>query len=238
MRRFRLFALALASVAFTACQDVPTASPVDDTVDPSLAIQSQEAERVMAGRVLARLVDGANAAEVARAHGLEVEREPRGRRPAILRGAAGNERSLAARLGGDDRVVYAEPDYLRQTTAIDPRMWAFYNPGELSVQYTRGRNKGNPVPSLLSAQDADVDNVEGYAEGGASVSIASLDSGVDMDHPEFAAATVVAGWDHYDNDADPSDTDDHGTHTGGTMIGDNVGVAGVSGAAPNVTLYV
>ncbi|MBD0328442.1 MAG: S8 family serine peptidase, partial [Pyrinomonadaceae bacterium] len=42
----------------------------------------------------------------------------------------------------------------------------------------------------------------------------------------------------YSNDNDPSDTDDHGTHTTGTMVGQTVGVAGVTGAGPNVTVYV
>lgn len=117
-------------------------------------------------------------------------------------------------------------------------MWAFYNPGGLAMYYTRGRNKNRPVTSLLSVDDADEDNIEGYAAGGVDVSIASIDTGVDFSHPEFGAVTLVPGWDYYDNDPDPSDTNDHGTHTTGTMVGDNVGVAGVSGAAGNVTVYV
>jgi len=37
---------------------------------------------------------------------------------------------------------------------------------------------------------------------------------------------------------DPSDSEGHWTHTTGTMVGVNVGVAGVAGAASNVTVYV
>ena len=104
------------------------------------------------------------------------------------------------------------------------------------MSFTRGRRR--PVTSYLSLADADEDNVEGYAGGGGPVSIASIDTGVQFSHPEFGGATLVPGWDYYSNDADPSDTNDHGTHTTGTMAGDNVGVAGVSGAASNVTVYV
>ena len=59
-----------------------------------------------------------------------------------------------------------------------------------------------------------------------------------MNHPEFGGATFGDGWDYIDDDGDPSDENDHGTQTTGTMVGDAVGVAGVAGAASNVTVYV
>ena len=90
----------------------------------------------------------------------------------------------------------------------------------------------------MSRADADEDNIEAYAAGGAPVVIGSIDTGVDMDHPEFAGGRLIAGRDWYNNDANPSDDDGHGTHTSGTMAGWNVGVAGVSGAAPNVKIHV
>ncbi len=236
-RTLTLFAAATA-LFVAACQDSGQVLSPDDPADaPAFSVQ-QQAERVVPGRVLARLADGTDAASVASAHGAPFDRTTANGRVAIFNGAVGNERALAARLGGDDRVVYAEPDYLRQTTTIDPRLWAFYNPGGLSVAYVRGRNKGQPVTSLISVEDADEDNVEGYASGGGAVSIASIDTGVQMNHPEFGGATIVAGYDYVSNDSDPSDEDDHGTHTTGTMVGDNVGVAGVAGAASNVTVYV
>jgi subtilisin family serine protease len=135
-------------------------------------------------------------------------------------------------------VVYAEPNYLRQPTAIDPKLWAFYNPGSLNMKFTRGKSSGQFIPSsYASTLDADEDNIEGYASGGAAVVIGSIDTGVDMDHPELAGRTI-AGQDWYNNDGDPSDDNGHGTHTSGTMAGLNVGVAGVSGAATQVRVYV
>jgi subtilisin family serine protease len=90
-----------------------------------------------------------------------------------------------------------------------------------------------------SVADADIDNIEGLAAGGAPVVVGSLDSGVDFAHPEFTGR-LIKGKDWWSNDADPQDTPDvgHGTHTVGTIAGSTVGVAGVAGAASNVSVFV
>jgi len=198
----------------------------------------QQPEQVVPGRLVVKLADGVSLADITAAYGLTVQRRAPGDVFVVLRGPAGSERSLAAQLAADARIVWAEPDYLRQLTAIDPRLWAFYNPGWLTVYYTRGRNKGAPVTSYRSLVDAHEDNAEGYATGGQKVSVGSIDTGVDFAHPEFTAGQLVAGWDWYSDDADPSDEDGHGTHTTGTMVGRNVGVAGVARAGSNVKVYV
>jgi serine protease len=239
MRRTTALGALTLALALSACAD--TADFTAPSLDPpvtSLSFSIQQAERVVPGRILVGLRSDADASGVAQSFGVDLAETGRSGRYRVMRGAAGSERAIAARMGSDDRVLWAEPDFLRQPTAIDPRLWAFHNPGNLTVQYTRGRNKGLPVSSLLSVEDADIDNAEGYASGGASVAIASIDTGVDMTHAEFGGATLVSGWDFIDNDADATDGDGHGTHTTGTMTGDNVGVAGVAGAAPNVTVHV
>lgn len=242
MRLSLLSATGTLALLLVGCQDLsqpvapdgPTATP---SFEPSSSL-FQGGDRVMPGRVLARLAPDTDPDAVAQANGVAFERQAARGAFAVFRGAVGNEVALAARMRGDARVVWAEPDYLRQPTAIDARLWAFYNPGDLSVSFTRGKNKGQTVTSYLSLDDADEDNVEGYGAGGSAVAIASIDTGVEFDHPEFGQANLIAGWDYYDDDADPSDTDDHGTHTTGTMVGNTVGVAGVAGAASNVTVYV
>jgi hypothetical protein len=63
------------------------------------------------------------------------------------------------------------------------------------------------------------------------VIIAVLDSGIALDHPEFAGR-ILPGYDFVNNDADPTDDHGHGTHVSGIIAAatDNgEGVAGVCG---------
>lgn len=232
-------AVAAAALVLAACSDA-TVAP-ESAAAPSLATTARGAapEQVMPGEVIVKLRDGADVEAVAKAHGLALgERGYKGTF-AVLRGAAaGAEHAAAARLKDDANVVYAEPNFLRQPTTIDSRLWAFSNPGGLNMKYSTGKSSGQPLgASYASIADADQDNIEGYAAGGADVVIGSIDTGVDMTHPEFTGR-LIAGKDWYSNDNNPADEDDHGSHTTGTMAGSTVGVAGVSGAAPHVKVYV
>lgn len=238
MQRYRISAV-LAMAALAACSDVAT-DPAAAPRESSLVRLSTPtaAEQVMPGQVVVKVRDGADVAAVARAHGAAVDHMGYRNAFAVLRGAVGSERALAARLGGDTRVVYAEPNYLRQPDVIDTRLWAFFNPGGLTIKFTSGSGKGQVVNSKISNADADEDNIEGYAAGGAPVVIGSIDTGVNLSHTEFLPGQLIAGRDWYSNDTNPSDENDHGTHTTGTMAGRTVGVAGVSGAGANVKVYV
>ena len=240
MSRMRTLLLATAVAGVAACSDDAVQPDVAST--PELTARglrvSTGPEQVMPGEVIVKLKAGVDAATIGRAHGLAMS--GRGYKDAfvVMKGAVGAERSAAAALKKDARVVYAEPNYLRQPTAINPNLWAFFNPGGLSMKFTTGKSKGLPLPAAYtSLADADEDNIEGYAAGGSKVVIGSIDTGVDLDHPELVDRTI-AGQDWYNNDSDPSDDDGHGTHTTGTMAGTNVGVAGVSGAAANVKVFV
>ena len=241
MSRFMSAGLAaVAAASLVACSEAPV-SPLDGPDAPdglSLAMNSQGPEQVVAGEVVVKVRDGVDPLEVGRGHGLGLSE--RGYRDAfvVLRGAAGNEHANVRALQADPRVEWAEPNYLRQPTAIDTRLWAFYNPGGLNMKYSRGGSSGQPIgASYASTLDADQDNIEGYAAGGSAVVVGSIDTGADMDHPEFGGR-LIAGRDWVNNDNDPSDDNGHGTHTSGTMAGAKVGVAGVAGAASNVRVHV
>jgi subtilisin family serine protease len=91
---------------------------------------------------------------------------------------------------------------------------------------------------------------ETWAAGfkGTGVVIASIDEGVDMTHPDLAAniwnnpkpssrCPGAHGYDFVDDDADPSDTGGHGTHTAGTFAAAINGI-GVVGVAPEAQIMV
>lgn len=240
MWRYPRAAAALAvAAALAACADDPTDSLTGGTPQARFAAASA-AEQVMPGDVIVATAPGVDVSQVAAAHGLSVAE--RGYRGAffVLRGAVGSEHANAAALGRDAQVRYAEPNYLRQPTTVDPRLWAFYNPGDLNMTFTSGRNKGQLLPATYqSVLDADEDNIAGYAAGSkvGDVVIGSLDTGVDFNHPEFTGR-LIAGQNFIKAGTLPSDDDGHGTHTTGTMAGGTVGVAGVAGVAAHVKVYV
>ena len=238
MSRLYITAAAALALATAACSDAAqkAVGPSEDT--PQAISFNRGPEAVMPGEILVKFKPGFSANVVSGAHGLRMSRSGYASAFEVVSTAEGNERAAAAALAADPRVEWAEPNYLRQPTAINPNLWAFFNPGGLNMKYTTGGSKGKFLPaSYASTLDADMDNIAGYAAGGSDVVIGSIDTGVDMTHVEFTGR-LIAGKDWYNNDNDPTDDDGHGSHTTGTMAGTTVGIAGVSGAAPHVRVYV
>lgn len=231
---------ALAVVSLAACTDAPLspnrAPSAPNTVALGVSAGNSDVEQIVAGEVLVKFKDGVDAAGKAQGQGLGLLKRGYADAFVVLSVGRGQENAIANVLKNDADVEWAQPNYIRQPS-VDSRLWAFYNPGGLNMQYTSGGTGFIPA-SYASILDADEDNVSGYASGGAVVTIGSIDTGVQLNHPEFASGQLIAGQDWVDNDNDPSDTEGHGTHTTGTMVGATVGVAGVSGAGTNVHVYV
>ncbi|HEU4881071.1 MAG TPA: S8 family serine peptidase [Longimicrobium sp.] len=238
MQRSRISAV-LALAALAACSDGsadPAAAPAETQLAPLAT--SRAAEEVVPGEVVVKMRNGGSLEQLAAVHGAVLARMGHRNAFGVLRVGPGGERALAARLEQDARVEYAEPNYVRHIDAIDPRLWAFFNPGGLTIKFKSGSSKGQVVNNSISLADADEDNIEAYAAGGSPVVVGSIDTGVNLSHAEFLPGQLIAGFDWYSNDNNPTDDNDHGTHTTGTMAGRTVGVAGVSGAGLNVKVYV
>jgi subtilisin family serine protease len=227
----------LAAAALAACSETALSPNTSASVpqDVRLGVSQSDQEDVVPGEVLVKVRDDADAAAVGRGHGLALGQRGLNGAFVVLHGSRGSEIANANSLRADPRVEWAEPNYLRKPT-VDSRLWAFYNPGGLNMRFS---DTNDPIPSsYASVIDADEDNVANYAIGGSAVTIGSIDTGAQLDHSEFLNGQLIAGKDWYSNDANPTDEDGHGTHTTGTMVGKNVGVAGVSGAGANVKVYV
>lgn len=67
--------------------------------------------------------------------------------------------------------------------------------------------------------------------GTTAVTVAMIDTGIRRTHQDLTGGRVLAGYDYYNNDADPADDCGHGTHTSGTVgatTNNGVGVAGMA----------
>ncbi len=131
----------------------------------------------------------------------------------VLRVPPGKVAEVIALVSACPGVRYAEPNYMASiadTIPSDPSWSAQY--GLVNIRAPQGWD---------------------YSTGSTSVTIAILDTGVDLSHADLASK-IVPGYDFVNGDSIPQDDNGHGTHAAGiaAAIGNNgVGVAGVSWGA-------
>lgn len=129
----------------------------------------------------------------------------------LWRVAEGDELAVVAQLSKDPNVQYAEPNYVVRAlettlTPNDP-----YYPDQW----------GHPKINSPAAWD--------LSTGSASFTVAVIDTGIDLDHPDLASK-IIAGYDYVEDDSVADDQNGHGTHVAGiaAAVGNNgIGVAGV-----------
>jgi subtilisin family serine protease len=123
---------------------------------------------------------------------------------------------------------YVEPNFVGKghgTMQVIPtdaffasNQWSHVNDGTFSLS------------SAIVDADIDTDLAWGITQGDPNLIVAILDSGIKLDHPEFAGR-IVAGYDYVNNDTNPSDDHGHGTNVAGIALatGNNgIGYAGVN----------
>lgn len=136
----------------------------------------------------------------------------------------GREAETIARLLARGDVEFATPNHLI-TAMGDP------NDPFFSFQW-----------SLKQFGDVDIDATDAWDTyaGGSNITIAIIDSGVDLDHPDLQAS-IVPGYDFVNDDSVPDDDNGHGTHVAGiaAAVGNNgVGIAGISWRAGIMPLKI
>mgnify|MGYP000948429391 CR=1 FL=1 len=163
-------------------------------------------------------------------------------------------RASAGKLMQANPALFAEPNY-RIHGALIPDD-TYYLQG---LQYSLGHGSAAFFPS--GVHDIGAETAWNVSTGHASVSVAILDSGIDIDHPDLWSqlwsnplevfngldddsngfVDDLYGWDFVNSDADPSDDNGHGTQVAGVIAArgnDAVGVAGIAWNCPVMSIKI
>ena len=130
--------------------------------------------------------------------------------------AAGMTPAEAGVVAADPRVAFVEPDRISTLNRIG-------DGGE-----PVGENPNLPVPwnlRRISTPDGLAPTFEPCGANGAGVTAVVIDSGVRLDHSEFAGRIVANRSFALTGPPNGSDIEGHGTHVAGTFAGSTVGVA-------------
>lgn len=159
----------------------------------------------------------------------------------VYRVRPGTELEAAANLSLDPAVEYAEPDYLifAANSVANSAALTFpaLNPGRTD---DKGRSLSPSEWEADAPNDPLFDQQWALAKieakgawkiaGANDITIAVIDSGTDLDHPEFAGR-IVAGHDFVNGDDEPDDDYGHGTQVAGVAAAaanNDLGIAGLA----------
>lgn len=140
-------------------------------------------------------------------------------RVAIIESPAGDEAAIVAALRRDPRVRHVEWDF-----RVEPQFVP--NDVRYAEQWALPKIGAPTAWSIITNT--------------AAITVAVIDSGVDLSHPEFAGR-LLPGWNFVDKNDNPNDDYGHGTHVAGIIAaaGNNgIGIAGMAWGVPILPLKV
>lgn len=120
--------------------------------------------------------------------------------------------------------------------AYEPIRHDVYLPMVVNGTYQPIAQPDDPYYDALQ-WDMQISNFEAaWAQSsGSGVTVAIVDTGVDLNHPELQP-NLVSGWDFGNNDAVPQDVHGHGTHVAGLVAAVGNNGQGIAGAAWNAKI--
>lgn len=131
-------------------------------------------------------------------------------------------------LMADNAVAYVAPDYIMSVPQIEAG-------GDIRPSAADSGPNDPFLNKLWGMKNCGATQVWPRVHDSANIIVAVIDSGVDYRHPDLQGNMWSRGgkhgYDFYDNDDDPLDEENHGTHCAGTIaaIGNNgIGVVGVT----------
>ena len=139
-------------------------------------------------------------------------------------------------LMADNAVAYVAPDYIMSIPQIEAA-------GEIRPSAADSASNDPYLNKLWGMKNSGATQAWPHIHDSAKVIVAVIDTGVDYRHPDLQdnmwSRGGQHGYDFYEDDNDPLDQQNHGTHVAGTIagIGNNgVGVVGVSWKAQIMAL--
>lgn len=164
-------------------------------------------------------------------------------------------KSARSLLAADDRVAYAEPNYIYRALDVNSTAASPTNDAKMNLLWGMQNTGQTDAAGQVGKAGSDINVVPVWNEGitgSKNVKVAIIDTGVDYTHTDLQANILknsaevagdgidndgngfiddVYGWNFADNIANGMDDHNHGTHCAGTIggVGNNgIGVAGVN----------
>lgn len=216
-------ALTLASLGATNLPAQPTPLPGGERLDSATLAALVQSGQVLPDEVVVKLQASASLADLEKCANLSgITSGPRSAALGfqVIHFSQGTLADVLPAMQGCEGLIYAEPNYVIHLTNTVPndtywsRQW-----GPINIRAPQGWD---------------------LSTGATTITLAVIDTGVDLTHPDLAAK-VVGGYNFIDPTKTPQDDNGHGTHVSGiaaAITNNNLGVAGVSWGARIMPLKV